>query len=51
MAKFAVKLLLVTTALRRVHRRTDWVWTMAVFGTVLTVALAVLFFLWRGPTG
>jgi hypothetical protein len=51
MPKFALKLLLTASILRRRYRRTDWVWLITIFSTLVTIALVVLYFFQRGATG
>ena len=45
MAKLAVKLLLATSSLRRMHQRTDW--KLATFGTLVTIGLIALCLWWH----
>jgi hypothetical protein len=45
MAKLAVKLLLASSSLRRMHRRTDW--NLATFSTLVTIGLIALCLWWH----
>jgi hypothetical protein len=50
MPKLALKFFLTASALHHKHRRTDWYRAIAIFSTLVTISLVVLYLSKRGIT-
>jgi hypothetical protein len=51
MPKVFLKFLIAASTLRRMNRRTDWVWLVTISSTLVTAALIALYLWQRGAIG